>query len=202
MGKQGVKHILDALLIVFLNLFVCALQGNACLCPGKPFTFFGVVFGRCWHFPHPDPDGFGVSVAFGDSVQKFGELKPMQGIFPQVYSVHLTERRPDQVRVLFKGRDPFSVVLRGFGKQQFSHRRKRSGNGSFANAFCRQPFPCVRHQVIPGKGFHHPQDVPEIKVKAHLFPPDHDGIRQAFKQFHFLFFCALLISFERRFAKY
>lgn len=202
MWKKGVKNILDALLIVFLNLFVGSFQGNACLCPGKPFTFFGVVFCRGRHFPHPDSDGFRVSVAFRDSVQKFGELKPMQFVLPQVDSVNLTERRPDQVRVLFKGRDPLSAVLRGFRKQQFPHRRKRSGNRSFAYAFRRKPIPCIRHQVIPGKCFHQPQDVPEIKVKAHLFTPDHDGIRQAFKQFHFLFFCALLISFERRFAKY
>ena len=202
MGKQGVKHVLDALLIVFLNLFVGSFQGNACLCPCKPFTFFGVVF--CWgrHFPHPDSDGFGVSVAFRDSVQKFRKLKPMQFVLPQVNPVNLTERRPDQVRVLFKTCDPLPVILWRFREKKFPHRRKRPGNRSFANAFRRNPFLCVRHQVIPGKRFHQPQDVPEVQIKAHLFSPDHDKVRKAFKQFHFLFFCALLISFERRFAKY
>lgn len=154
MGKQGVKYVLDALLIVFLNLFVGALQGNACLCPCKPFAFFGVPFGRGWHFPNPDPDCFGVSVAFRDSVQKFRKLKPMKFVLPQVNPVHLTERRPDQRCVLFKGCDPFAVILWRVREQQFPHRRKRPGNRPFANAFRRNPFLCVRHQVIPCKRFH------------------------------------------------
>ena len=201
MGKKCIKDVLDALLIIFLNLFFRAFQGNGRFGLRKPSPFFCVPFCRFRHFTDTDSDGFRVSVAFRDALQQFGKFKPMQFVPPKVNPVHLTERRPDQSRVLFKTCDTFPVILWGIGKQQRLDSGKRTLDGSFAHTPNRKPFLRVRHQVIPPKDVHHPQDVPKIQIQPNPFPPDHHGIRQAFKQFHFLF-CVLLISFDRRFEKY
>ena len=137
MGKKCIKDVLDALLIIFLNLFFRAFQGNGRFGLRKPSPFFCVPFGRFRHFTDTDSDGFRVSVAFRNALQQFGKFKPMQFVPPKVNPVHLTERRADHARVLFKVRHLLRVGFRRLVKQKRAHRVKH--RVTVSRAFCQAP---------------------------------------------------------------